>query len=395
MSHRVWPASVHIRSGSSVLVPVRIDGLPERIEALGESWERARDLQVTVIPAELIRSAGSAQADPWEIVAAVLDRHDVGPISIRRDVRRVADPDRPGLRTVIAMAEVEGLADVYAALSAALGAPLRVPPVHVTLYSSDPTATIDLSDREQLRERAPALPLEQQAELQLAMRFGEALFDDGGIPADSPEDGLIALGATDRVFTPEVMRALAYAAHVHRYQRRKATGIPYLAHLISVAALVAEDGGEEREVIVALLHDVAEDHGGEARLTDVSGRFGLEVASMVRALSDSLGPEGVLKESWRPRKQRYLDHLRTERRAGVLRVSNADKLHNARAILADYRHVGEAIWRRFEGSPTEQLWYYSELSATFNERRPSSPLARELAETIRQLEAEMQATAAP
>jgi (p)ppGpp synthase/HD superfamily hydrolase len=217
------------------------------------------------------------------------------------------------------------------------------------------------------------------------------LSDDGGIPADPGGEGLVALGGTDDVFTPQVMRALAYGAHVHRHQRRKATGIPYLAHLISVAALVAEDGGGEGEVIAALLHDTAEDHGGEPRLADIRRRFGDEVASMVRALSDSLRPEDAIKEAWQPRKQHYLDHLRAEQRPGVLRVSNADKLHNARAILADYRQVGPAIWRRFDGTPEQQLWYYSSLSALFTERRPESALARELAETIKQLEAETRA----
>ncbi len=159
---------------------------------------------------------------------------------------------------------------------------------------------------------------------------------------------------------------------------------------ISVAALVCEDGGDETEVIAALLHDTAEDHGGEPRLEDIGRRFGHEIASYVRALSDSLRPEAAFKEPWRPRKERYLAHLREEQRPGVLRVSNADKLHNARAIVADHRQVGEAIWNRFDGSPAQQLWYYSSLAEIFLERRPQSPLARELAETIAQLRTEME-----
>src|SRR3954452_2389382 len=100
----------------------------------------------------------------------------------------------------------------------------------------------------------------------------------------------------DVVFTPRVFDAMAYAAEVHSADLRKGTDIPYFAHVLAVAALVAEDGGDEGEVIAALLHDTAEDHGGEPRLTDIEQGFGALVAEMVRALSDSLEAEGEVKE---------------------------------------------------------------------------------------------------
>jgi HD domain len=392
MTHRLREASLHVVHGTSVVAPVVIEGLPQQIEALGEAWQRKREFHLTAASCSVLERAGGGRDDLWDVVSAVASGRCIGPVTARSELRRVTDPATPGLRTLIVMADAAGLAALHRDLSEALGAQLDPPPAHVTLYSSDPAAGIAIDDQEQLDERAPALAPEQQDELRGAILFDEILFDDEGIPFDLCDDGSLPLGATDRVFTPRVMRALAYAAHVHRHQRRKATGIPYLAHLISVAALVAEDGGDETEVVAALLHDVAEDHGGEARLQDLRRRFGPEVESAVRALSDSLRAEGVPKESWRPRKQRYLDHLRAEQRAGVLRVSNADKLHNARAILADHRQVGEAIWNRFDGSPHQQLWYYRELAAIFSDRRPGSPLARELAETVRQLERETRAT---
>src|SRR5436309_13050206 len=139
--------------------------------------------------------------------------------------------------------------------------------------------------------------------------------------------------------------ALAYAADVHRDQVRKSTAIPYVAHLLAVAARVLEDGGREGEAIAALLHDAPEDQGGEARLADIRDRFGDRVADIVEACSDTFESP---KPPWRGRKEAYLAHLRDPATAiDVLRVSAADKLNNATAILRDLRQLGPRVWERF------------------------------------------------
>lgn len=69
-----------------------------------------------------------------------------------------------------------------------------------------------------------------------------------------------------------------------------------------------------------------------------------------------------------------------------VRVSLADKVHNARAILADYREVGEELWSRFRGSREESLWYYRTLADLFCRRRPGQ-LADELRRTVGEIEA--------
>lgn len=188
-------------------------------------------------------------------------------------------------------------------------------------------------------------------------------------------------------FGPDFLRAVAYAAEVHDGQRRR--GVPYLAHLMGVAALVVEEGGDEPEAIAALLHDAAEDHGGEERLADIARRFGARVAGLVRALSDSLEPDGGPKAPWRERKERYLAGLGGERDASVLRVSNADKVENVRGLLRDYRVDGEAVWKRMRNRTREdQLWYYHELAGRFERLRPGTALARELTASVRVLERE-------
>jgi HD domain-containing protein len=379
MSHRLREASLHVVEDQSLVVPVIIEGLPETITALGCSWARKRELHMTAVSAESIDAAGDGQPGLWDVVTRVASGRSIGPIVASRELRRVSDPDKPGLETLIVMVDAPGLAGLHQDLNDALGARLRPPPAHVTLYSTRPAEGIGIDDERQLAERAPELSADQQEQLRRAMRLDQVLWDDGGIPALRPAEAALPLGHTDPAFTPRVLEALAYAAHVHRDQRRKGSSTPYLAHLISVAALVAEDGGTETEMIGALLHDAAEDHGGEERLQDISRRFGIEVETIVRRMSDAPA------RNWRTRKDAYLDRLRQEQDESVLRVSNADKLHNARAILADHRHHGEEVWRRLGREPDEILWYYGELAAVLSARRPDSPLARELTETVTQL----------
>jgi len=174
--------------------------------------------------------------------------------------------------------------------------------------------------------------------------------------------------------------ALTYATHLHRDQTRKGTDIPYVGHLLGVASLVIEDGGSEDEAIAGLLHDAVEDQGGAPRLEDIRTRFGERVATLVAGCTDA---DTTPKPPWRQRKEAYLAHLR-KATADVLRVSAADKLYNARAILEDYRALGEALWPRFSEGRDEILWYYRSLVGIFLERGPAR-LAGELARAVAEL----------
>jgi len=148
--------------------------------------------------------------------------------------------------------------------------------------------------------------------------------------------------------------AFLFAAEKHARQTRKKTGVPYLAHLMSVAALVLEAGGDEDQAIAALLHDVVEDCGGEPMLAEVRRRFGDRVAGIVAGCTDAYT---IPKPPWRQRKLDYLDTLRGSNE-DVRLVSAADKLHNVRTILADYRTTGDSVFERFSGRRDGTLWYY-------------------------------------
>jgi (p)ppGpp synthase/HD superfamily hydrolase len=180
---------------------------------------------------------------------------------------------------------------------------------------------------------------------------------------------------------PRFLRAFAFAAEKHRGQTRKASTIPYIAHLMGVASLVLEFGGDEDSAIAALLHDVVEDCGGVPILKEVRRRFGARVAKIVDGCTDAYT---VPKPPWRERKETYIRHLKTAD-AGTRLVSAADKLNNVRSIIADYREVGEVVWERFNGGREGTLWYYRALLNEFS-RKPNR-LIREFALAVAELEA--------
>jgi (p)ppGpp synthase/HD superfamily hydrolase len=176
--------------------------------------------------------------------------------------------------------------------------------------------------------------------------------------------------------------ALLYAFRLHARQKRKGTNTPYLGHLLGVAALVIEAGGTEDEAIAALLHDAVEDQGGKPTLEAISCLFGDRVAYIVEHCSDGVdNPEGRTKANWRERKEAYLKSLH-EAPNDVLRVSLADKLYNARAILFDLYQVGDELWRRFNHPKEDQLWYYRSLVSAFR----SAPHARDLGALVGELD---------
>jgi (p)ppGpp synthase/HD superfamily hydrolase len=191
--------------------------------------------------------------------------------------------------------------------------------------------------------------------------------------------------------TPKFTEAMAYAAEKHANQTRKAGDIPYLGHLLSVAGYVIEAGGTETEAIAALLHDAAEDQGGETTLADIRQKFGADVASIVAECSDTFETP---KPPWRERKESYVNHLSEASDSAVL-VSLADKLHNAHAILRDFRAHGEELWQRFNvKDPQQHLWYYRSLLEVYAQR-VDNWMVDELREVIDALAYEVGQSASP
>jgi len=184
--------------------------------------------------------------------------------------------------------------------------------------------------------------------------------------------------------TERFQRAFALASEVHGHQLRKATQIPYLSHLMSVAALVLEYGGHEDAAIGGLLHDAVEDSDdGREMEVRIRRELGDRVADIVMGCSDAIAVPGVEeKPEWRGRKLRYLNEVGDH---DTLLVSACDKLHNARSIVGDLRVVGASLWERFNAGKADQIWYYTELSSIYAGQVPA-PLHEELRRTVVEME---------
>lgn len=181
--------------------------------------------------------------------------------------------------------------------------------------------------------------------------------------------------------------ALVYASQLHQHQLRKASTVPYISHLLSVSALVLEDGGSESEAIAALLHDAVEDQGGETTADEILQRFGEEVWEIVLGCTE---PPELKGQPWKVRKQAYLAQI-AEASPSVRRVSRADKLHNARSTLRDFQREGKAVWERFGGKREGTLWFYRsflELQESSDRQTPQSQslLLQELTVAVAMLE---------
>jgi GTP pyrophosphokinase len=181
--------------------------------------------------------------------------------------------------------------------------------------------------------------------------------------------------------------ALVLAAKLHTGQTRKGSEVPYVSHLLAVAAIAIEHGATEDEAIAALLHDAIEDQaaafgGAEPLRAEIRARFGEEVLAIVEGCTDA---DTIPKPPWKERKQRYLEHLKEAPRS-VLLVACADKVHNARSTVADLAASTdrEAYWKKFSGGRDGTLWYYRSLARILLERLPG-PLSEDLARAVLEL----------
>ena len=186
--------------------------------------------------------------------------------------------------------------------------------------------------------------------------------------------------------SPRFDRALLYAADKHRNQLRKDGRVPYIAHLLGVSALVLEHDGDENQAIAALLHDAPEDQGGVETLEEIRGLFGDDVADIVNGCTEKLE---LGKREWRTRKTLHLDHMR-QLPPRTLLVVLADKVHNGRAVLADFSKVGLDVFQRFGGKLEGTLWYYRQMADLFGKLLDGA-LSQELGRIVSEMEQAVEA----
>jgi (p)ppGpp synthase/HD superfamily hydrolase len=169
------------------------------------------------------------------------------------------------------------------------------------------------------------------------------------------------------ILTDRFNTALIQSQQWHSNQLRKGSSVPYFSHLMSVAALVLEDGGSEDEAIAALLHDAIEDCGGEPIRQEIIKLFGDRVTKLVDGCTESFITP---KPPWKERKLQYIQQIQTAE-PEVIRISLADKLHNARSIQRDLSLFGDSVWGKFNGGQQGTCWYYQELLAIYRDQTKS------------------------
>lgn len=185
--------------------------------------------------------------------------------------------------------------------------------------------------------------------------------------------------------TERLYQALQFTFKLHGRDARKASSVPYMAHLLAVCAMTQQDGGDEDEAIAALLHDALEDKPDETSREEIGQLFGEKVLKIVELSTDTpVEYRGGVKPRWRERKEYYLAHIRTSN-PELLRVTLADKVDNARAIYSDYQRLGEDLWKRFNAGREDQIWYYESAVDAFKTAGVHGPLLEELERLVSQI----------
>jgi len=177
--------------------------------------------------------------------------------------------------------------------------------------------------------------------------------------------------------TPQIKKAIQFAARKHHGQMRVADGnLPYITHPFSVALLVAEDGAHDDVVTAALLHDTIEDTSTTRE--EILREFNECVALLVEAVSEVRVKDGK-KLSWQERKAGYLEHLRHAPDDALI-ISIADKIDNTESRLEEYTRGSEEFLKHFSQPIEEYLRFHGAVLALGQERLPGHPLVKRLAE---------------
>lgn len=183
--------------------------------------------------------------------------------------------------------------------------------------------------------------------------------------------------------TQRYTEALTWICELHSGQRRKMNQDPYVSHLLRVGGQVLEWAEDEDEAIAALLHDAAEDCGGEKTLREIERRFGERTARLVFQCSDSLTESSDAKLPWRERKETHIARA-ADADPAARRIMLFDKMDNMNGILAQYVTLGDEIFRFFHGG-REIGWYFRSMFEVLSADAPIQ-LAQRAEKLVREIE---------
>jgi (p)ppGpp synthase/HD superfamily hydrolase len=185
--------------------------------------------------------------------------------------------------------------------------------------------------------------------------------------------------------TQRIQKAIDKACQLHLNQVRKTDeSLPYISHPFSVAWILSGYTNDEDTIMAGLLHDILEDVPG-CCFEDLSRDFGAEAAGIVKELTEDKDPnvpeDG--RATWKYRKEKYLRSLEHVSE-NALMVCAADKMHNLQSMVEAQGEQGDKVWKKFNASPVQLLWFHEEVLKVL-ERRLQSDIVRDYEKELQRL----------
>ena len=156
-------------------------------------------------------------------------------------------------------------------------------------------------------------------------------------PLDDQVQQLLTQAAEE--YRPQIQKAYALASKAHQNQTR-ASGEPYVSHVLAVACILAELRLDHETICAGLLHDTVEDT--PVTLDEIRQELGDSIADLVDGVTklNSLSELNVGEEALAASEAESLRKmlLAMAQDVRVVLIKLADRLHNMRTV----RHLSEA-----------------------------------------------------
>tara|TARA_Y100000991_G_C21858376_1_gene299799 strand:+ start:188 stop:784 length:597 start_codon:yes stop_codon:yes gene_type:complete len=171
------------------------------------------------------------------------------------------------------------------------------------------------------------------------------------------------MGVNKQFDVKKYKKAIDFSYNFYQSKFRKGLKIPYFTYLSSVSNLIIENSGNTDEAIAGLLHDLLEFDDNKKKINVIKSRFGIKVLNIVKQCSNA-SFNNLNKEDWLSSKKKFLETMNKKSQSTLL-VSICDKLHSLSCIINDYNKIGKKLWKNYDHSKDDNLWYYKSLCKNF------------------------------
>ncbi len=171
------------------------------------------------------------------------------------------------------------------------------------------------------------------------------------------------MGVNKQFDAKKYKKAIDFSYNFYQSKYRKGLKIPYFTYLSSVSNLIIENNGNTDEAIAGLLHDLLEFDVNNKKTNVVKSRFGIKVLNIIKQCSNTTYLQ-INENDWVSNKKKFLENMNKKSQSTLL-VSICDKLHSLNCIISDYNKIGNKLWKNYQHTKEENLWYYKALCKNF------------------------------